>query len=82
MMFAQPSGPCVKAAEGTAQAAAALTYGQAGLRSHYPGQGELEAVPHAVAVLYDRRDFRLRRRNGSLRFYRWRVGALVGHVMP
>ena len=32
-MFGQPLGPRVKAAEGTAQAAAALTRGQVGLRA-------------------------------------------------
>ena len=81
-MFAQPLGPGVKAAEGTAQAAAVLTHGQVGLCSHHPGQVGLEAVSHAVAVFYDRRNLRLRRRDGLLRLYRWHVGALVGHVMP
>jgi hypothetical protein len=69
-MFAQPSGPCVKAAEGTAQAAAALTRGQVGLHSHHPGQVGLEAVSHAEAMFDDRRDLRLRRRDGLLRLHR------------
>jgi hypothetical protein len=37
LILAQSSGLYVKAAEGTAQAAAALTRGHVGLRSHYPG---------------------------------------------
>jgi hypothetical protein len=53
-MFAQPLGPCVKAAEGTARATAALTRGQVGLRSHYPGQVGLEAMPHTEALFDDR----------------------------
>jgi hypothetical protein len=80
-MFAQLLGPCVKAAEGTAQAAAALTRGQVGLRFQHPGQVGLEAVSHAVAMFYDGRDLLLRR-DGWLRLHRWRVGALMGYVMP
>lgn len=63
-------------------AAAALTRGQVGLRSHHPGQAGLEAVSHADAVFDDGRDLRLLWRDGLLRLYRWHVGALVGHVMP
>jgi hypothetical protein len=40
-MFARPLGPCVKAAEGTPQAAAAVTRGQVGLRSHHTGAGRV-----------------------------------------
>jgi hypothetical protein len=80
-MFAQPLGPGVKAAEGTAQAAAVLTHGQVGLCSHHPGQVGLEAVSHAVAVFYDRRYFLLWR-DGLLWLYHRCVCALMGHVMP
>lgn len=46
------------------------------------GQIGLEAVSHNDAVFYDRRDFRLLRRDGLLWLDRRCVGALVGHVMP
>ena len=45
------------------------------------GASKLEAVPNAETVFDDRRDFLLRR-DRLLLFYRWRMGALVGHVMP
>ena len=70
-----------KTTEGTAQAAAALTRGQVGLRSHHPGQVGLEAMPHAEAMVDDRRDLRLLRRDGLLRLHRRHVGALMGYIM-
>ncbi len=74
--MAQPLRLCVKAAEGTAQAAAALTRGQVGLHSHYPGQVGLKAVSHTDAVFDDGRYLRLRRRDGLLRLHHWHMGAL------
>ena len=41
----QPTGPCVRAAEGTARAAAALTHGQAGPKSFGFRSGQYHRPP-------------------------------------
>lgn len=42
----------------------------------------LQAMPYAKAMFDDRGDLLLRRLDGLLLFYRWRVGALMGYIMP